>query len=65
MSITASLFSYLIMTKEARFGLNGPEVIEQEAGVEEFDARDRSLIWKTIGGIQRYENRVCRCLSTG
>ncbi|NGY83201.1 hypothetical protein F6Y03_17975 [Bacillus megaterium] len=55
MSITASLFSYLIMTKEARFGLNGPEVIEQEAGVEEFDARDRSLIWKTIGGIQRYE----------
>ncbi|PAK47553.1 biotin-independent malonate decarboxylase subunit beta [Priestia megaterium] len=55
MSITASLFSYLIMTKEARFGLNGPEVIEQEAGVEEFDARDRSLIWKTIGGMQRYE----------
>jgi malonate decarboxylase beta subunit len=63
MSITASLFSYLIMTKEARFGLNGPEVIEQEAGVEEFDARDRSLIWKTIGGIQRYETGFADALA--
>ncbi|MCY9017764.1 biotin-independent malonate decarboxylase subunit beta [Priestia megaterium] len=63
MSITASLFSYLIMTKEARFGLNGPEVIEQEAGVEEFDARDRSLIWKMIGGIQRYETGFADALA--
>ncbi|MFC7395319.1 biotin-independent malonate decarboxylase subunit beta [Scopulibacillus cellulosilyticus] len=54
MSITAALFSHLIMTKEARFGLNGPEVIEQEAGIEEFDSSDRQLIWGTIGGKQRY-----------
>lgn len=54
MSITAALFSTLIMTKEGRFGLNGPEVIEQEAGIEEFDSADRQLIWRTIGGEQRH-----------
>jgi malonate decarboxylase beta subunit len=53
MSITAGLCSILIMTREGRLGLNGPEVIEQEAGIEEFDSMDRQLIWKTIGGNQR------------
>ncbi len=27
----------------------GPEVIEQEAGTNEFDAHDRVLIWQTLG----------------
>ena len=54
MSITAGLFSKLIVTKEARLTLNGPEVIEQEAGVNELDSKDKGRIWKTIGGIQRY-----------
>lgn len=53
MSITAGLCSKIIMTPEARLGLNGPEVIEQEAGIEEFDSMDRQLIWNTIGGKQR------------
>ena len=53
MSITAGLCSFLIMTREGRLGLNGPEVIEQEAGIEEFDSMDRQLIWSTIGGNQR------------
>lgn len=55
MSITAALCSELIMTNVARFGLNGPEVIEQEAGVQEFNSRDRRLIWDTIGGNARFE----------
>ena len=55
MSITAALCSSLIMTETARFGLNGPEVIEQEAGIAEFNSRDRRLIWDTIGGAARYE----------
>ncbi|MCZ4225096.1 biotin-independent malonate decarboxylase subunit beta [Pedobacter rhodius] len=55
MSITAALCSNLIMTDVARFGLNGPEVIEQEAGIKEFNSRDRRLIWDTIGGTARYE----------
>jgi malonate decarboxylase beta subunit len=33
MSIAAGLCSYLLVTREARLGLNGPQVIEQEAGV--------------------------------
>lgn len=53
MSITAELFTTIIATKKARLGLNGPEVIEQEAGVMEFDASDKALIWNTIGANQR------------
>ena len=53
MSIAAALCSYLIVTREARLGLNGPAVIEQEAGIAEYDARDRSFIWSITGGEQR------------
>ncbi|KUJ50020.1 biotin-independent malonate decarboxylase subunit beta [Chryseobacterium sp. JAH] len=55
MSITAALCSELIMTETARFGLNGPEVIEQEAGITEFNSKNRALVWNTIGGMARYE----------
>ncbi|WP_096199599.1 biotin-independent malonate decarboxylase subunit beta [Bacillus sp. FJAT-45350] len=53
MSITVGLCSSVIMTREGRLGLNGPEVIEQEAGIREFDSKNRMLIWDTIGGKQR------------
>lgn len=53
MSIAAGLCSYLVLTREARLGLNGPQVIEQEAGIAEFDARNRALIWGLTGGQQR------------
>jgi malonate decarboxylase beta subunit len=53
MSIAAGLSSYIVMTVEARLGLNGPEVIEQESGIEEFDSSDRALIWAIHGGEQR------------
>ena len=55
MSITAGLCSYLIVFPQARLELNGPEVIEQEAGIAELDAGDKRLIWSLIGGEQRYE----------
>jgi malonate decarboxylase beta subunit len=54
MSLAAALCSRLIMTREARLGMNGPEVIEQEAGIAELDAADRALIWSLIGGGQRH-----------
>ena len=54
MSIAAGLCSYLVVTQEARLGLNGPQVIEQEAGIEEYDSRDRPFIWSITGGEQRY-----------
>src|SRR3984893_10004798 len=49
MSITASLCSYLIMTREAKLGLNGPEVIEEQSGIEEFDSKNRKAIWSRRG----------------
>jgi malonate decarboxylase beta subunit len=54
MSIAAALCSDLLVTREARVGLNGPQVIEQEAGLEEYDSRDRPFIWSFTGGQQRY-----------
>ena len=56
MSIAAGLCSYLVVTREARLGLNGPQVIEQEAGIEEYDSRDRPFIWSLTGGEQRYHS---------
>jgi malonate decarboxylase beta subunit len=53
MSLAAALCSRLIVTRQARLGMNGPEVIEQEAGIAELDAADRALIWGLIGGEQR------------
>lgn len=54
MSIAAGLCSALVVTREARLGLNGPAVIEQEAGIAEYDSRDRPFIWGLTGGEQRY-----------
>ncbi|AMB84054.1 biotin-independent malonate decarboxylase subunit beta [Pseudomonas agarici] len=54
MSIAAGLCSYLLVTQEARLGLNGPQVIEQEAGLQEYDSRDRPFIWSLTGGEQRF-----------
>jgi malonate decarboxylase beta subunit len=53
MSLAAALCTELVMTRQARLGMNGPEVIEQEAGVEELDSSDRKLIWSMIGGEER------------
>ncbi len=53
LSIATGLCTRVIVTPEARIGLNGPAVIEQEAGVEEFDAADHDLIWAVDGGAQR------------
>ncbi|MDR5779778.1 biotin-independent malonate decarboxylase subunit beta [Caballeronia sp. LZ065] len=53
MSLAAALCTELVMTRQGRLGMNGPEVIEQEAGIEELDSGDRRLIWSMIGGEQR------------
>ncbi|EPM42682.1 biotin-independent malonate decarboxylase subunit beta [Vibrio natriegens] len=58
MSIAAGLCSKLIVTREARLGLNGPAVIEQEAGIAEYDASDRPFIWGITGGEQRYRSNL-------
>jgi len=54
MSLAAGLSSYVIMTRQARLSMNGPEVIEQEAGLEEIVASDKVFVWGMCGGAQRY-----------
>jgi malonate decarboxylase beta subunit len=62
MSLAAALCSTLIVTRQARLGMNGPEVIEQEAGIGELDASDRALIWSLMGGEQRYATGLADAL---
>lgn len=54
MGITARCANAIIMSEEGRLAMSGPEVIETAHGVEEFDARDRALVWRTTGGKHRY-----------
>ena len=44
----------LVMSEEGRLAMSGPEVIETVHGVEEFDSRDRALVWRVTGGKHRY-----------
>lgn len=52
--ITSSCCDVLIASEEARLSVSGPEVIETVMGVEAFDSRDRSLVWRTTGGKNRF-----------
>ena len=54
MGIVAKLCSAIIISEEGRLALSGPEVIETVAGVEEFDSKDRALVWRITGGKHRY-----------
>lgn len=50
MGIVTRLCDEVVMSEEGRLGLSGPEVIETVKGVEEFDSRDRALVWRVTGG---------------
>src|SRR5690606_4507274 len=62
MGIVTCLCSAIIMSEEGRLALSGPEVIETVAGVEEFDSRDRALVWRVTGGKHRYLMNDCAAL---
>jgi malonate decarboxylase beta subunit len=62
MSLAAALCTRLILTRQARLGMNGPEVIEQEAGIAEMDSSDRAAVWRLIGGEQRYTTGLADAL---
>jgi malonate decarboxylase beta subunit len=53
-SLIAGCCSRLIISEQGRISVSGPEVIETNRGVEEFDSRDRALVWRTMGGKHRY-----------
>jgi malonate decarboxylase beta subunit len=54
MGIVARCANSLVISEEGRLAMSGPEVIETANGVEEFDSRDRALVWRTTGGKHRY-----------
>jgi malonate decarboxylase beta subunit len=62
MGIVARCTNAIVMSEEGRLAMSGPEVIETASGVEEFDARDRALVWRTTGGKHRYLLGDCQVL---
>jgi malonate decarboxylase beta subunit len=51
--IITACCSRIVISEYGRTGVSGPEVIETNLGVEEFDSRDRPLVWRTTGGKTR------------
>ena len=62
MGLIARCADYLVMSDIGRMSMSGPEVIESSHGVEEFDSRDRALVWRTTGGKHRYLMDDCDAL---
>lgn len=52
-SIIARSCDCIIASEEGRLSISGPEVIEAVEGIEEFDAQDRALVWRTMGAKHR------------
>ncbi len=62
MGIVTCLCSAIVMSEEGRLALSGPEVIETVSGVEEFDSKDRALVWRVTGGKNRFLMGDIACL---
>jgi len=62
MGLIARCADVVVMSDIGRLSMSGPEVIESSHGVEEFDARDRALVWRTTGGKHRYLMGDCDVL---
>jgi len=62
MGILARCADSVVMSDVSRMSMSGPEVIEASNGVEEFDSRDRALVWRTTGGKHRYLIGDCDAL---
>ena len=52
--IITACCSRIVVSEHARVSVSGPEVIETNKRVEEFDSRDRALVWRVWGGGARY-----------
>jgi malonate decarboxylase beta subunit len=52
--IITACCSRIIVSQHARVSVSGPEVIETNKGVEEFDSKDRALVWRICGARTRY-----------
>ena len=54
MGLIARCADHVVMSDIGRLAMSGPEVIESSNGVEEYDSRDRALVWRTTGGKHRF-----------
>ncbi len=54
MGLVARCADRVVMSDVGRLAMSGPEVIEASHGVDEFDSRDRALVWRTVGGKHRF-----------
>jgi malonate decarboxylase beta subunit len=52
--IITACCSRIVVSEHARVSVSGPEVIETNKGVEEFDSEDRALVWRVCGARTRY-----------
>jgi malonate decarboxylase beta subunit len=62
MGIVARCADHVVMSDVGRLAMSGPEVIEASHGVDEFDSRDRALVWRTTGGKHRWLTGDCDAL---
>lgn len=62
MGIVAQCADQVVISDIGRLAMSGPEVIEASHGVEEFDSRDRGLVWRTTGGKHRWLIGDCDAL---
>lgn len=51
--LTVGTCSKVVVSEQGRIGVSGPEVIETNKGVEEYDSRDKALVWSVCGGKNR------------
>jgi malonate decarboxylase beta subunit len=52
--LIAGCCSTLVISEHGRLSVTGPEVIETNRGADEFDSKDRALVWRVTGGKHRY-----------
>ena len=62
MGIVARCADRIVMSDMGRLAMSGPEVIEASHGADEFDSRDRALVWRTTGGKHRWLTGDCDAL---
>src|ERR1700747_3125060 len=63
--IITACCSRIIASQHARVSVSGPEVIETNKGVEEFDSKDRALVWRICGARTRYLTGGVDCYVKG
>jgi malonate decarboxylase beta subunit len=51
--LTTATCSRVVVSGQGRIAVSGPEVIETNEGVEEFDAANKALVWSVDGGKNR------------